>query len=78
MKQLWLVLLLVGSVFLPNVSWSQTPESATQDALRIFLDCNGPGCDFDFFRTEITFVDYVRDRADADVHVLVTTQGTGG
>ena len=29
-------------------------------------------------RTEITFVTYVRDRTAADVHVLVTTQGTGG
>ena len=29
-------------------------------------------------RTEITFVSYVRDRTAADVHVLVTTQGTGG
>ncbi len=50
---------------------------AHEGALRIFLDCRGE-CDFDFLRTEITFVDYVRDRKDADVHVLVTTQPTGG
>ena len=31
--------------------------------LRVFLDCNF--CDFDFMRTEINFVDYVRDRQDA-------------
>jgi len=29
-------------------------------------------------RTEINFVDYVRDRQDAQLHILVTTQGTGG
>ena len=29
-------------------------------------------------RTEITFVDYVRDRQDAQVHILVTQQQTGG
>ncbi len=29
-------------------------------------------------RTEVTFINYVRDRTDADVHVLVTTQETGG
>lgn len=46
------------------------------DALRVFLDCNS--CDENYLRTEITFINYVRDRADADVHVLVTTQGTGG
>src|SRR5262245_50987341 len=45
-------------------------------ALKVFLDCNS--CDVDFLRTEITFIDYMRDRTDADVHVLVTTQGTGG
>jgi hypothetical protein len=31
----------------------------------------------DFIRTEITFVNYVRDRKDAQVHVLITEQSTG-
>lgn len=44
--------------------------------LRVFLDCNR--CDFSHIRREVTFVDYVRNREDADVHVLVTTQETGG
>lgn len=44
--------------------------------VRIYLDCNS--CDSEFLRTEVTFVDYMRDRKDADVHVLVTTQSTGG
>jgi hypothetical protein len=83
MKLILTLLLLIGSAMLPHAGRAQTPESpspaaATGDALRVFLDCNSPGCDFDFFRTEIKFVDYVRDRSDADVHVLVTTQGTGG
>ncbi len=45
-------------------------------ALRVFLDCNR--CDFDYLRREITFVNYVRDRHDAQVHVLVTTENSGG
>jgi hypothetical protein len=45
-------------------------------ALRVFLDCRG-GCDFDFLRVEIAFVNYVRDRKEAEVHVLVTQQRTG-
>lgn len=45
--------------------------------IRIFLDCSYY-CDESYIRREITFVDYMRDRKDADVHVLVTTQGTGG
>jgi len=44
--------------------------------LRVFLDCER--CDFSYIRTEVTFIDYVRNREDADVHVLVTTQETGG
>jgi hypothetical protein len=45
-------------------------------ALRVFLDCGR--CDDDYLRREITFVNYVRDRRDADVHVLVTRESTGG
>jgi uncharacterized protein DUF481 len=64
--------------------WLAAPDAAAQEtsaagragALRVFLDCDW--CDETFLRTEITFVDYVRDRKDADLHVLVTTQGTGG
>ena len=48
------------------------------DSVKVFLDCVNVSCDFDFFRTEITFVDYVRDRKQADVHVLITGEGTGG
>ena len=55
----------------------QTPAAdAAPQALRVFLDCNR--CDFDYLRTEVTFVNYVRDRRDAQVHVLVTTEGSGG
>lgn len=46
-------------------------------AVRVFLDCSFY-CDQNYLRQEITVVDYMRDRSDADVHVLVTTQSTGG
>ncbi len=35
------------------------------------------GCDLDYFRTEIPYIDYVRDRTDASLHVLVSTLQTG-
>jgi hypothetical protein len=55
---------------------AQTSADATrEDALRVFLDCNS--CDFDYLRREIPFVNYVRDRKDAELHILVTTQFTG-
>ena len=53
-----------------------TTVTTGAEALRVFLDC-GP-CDFDYLRRQITFVNYVRDRSDAQVHVLVTREGTGG
>lgn len=51
--------------------------ATTSDAANVFLDC-GFRCDEDYLRTEITYVNWVRDRTVADVHLLVTTQSTGG
>ncbi len=56
-----------------SASFAQQPAPPPAGPLRVFLDC-GHACDFDFLRTEIGYVDHVRDRKDADVHVLVTTQ----
>ena len=50
------------------------PVSSMQ--LKIFLDC--AQCFQDFLRSEVTFVDYVRDRTEANVHVLITRAETGG
>jgi hypothetical protein len=50
-------------------------DRAREDALRVFLDCNS--CDFDYLRREVPFINYVRDRKDAELHILVTTQSTG-
>ena len=47
--------------------------------LAVFLDCR-VDCDSDLIRTEIDWVNWVRDRTAADVHALITQQsaGTGG
>ena len=51
-------------------------------AIRVFLDCQGRvrGCDRDFFVTDIPFVNWMRDRFDSDVQILVSglTNGGGG
>ncbi len=56
-----------------------TPDAAPAGAprLRLFLDCEEGDCDFDFLRLELPFVDWARDREDADVHVMVTGNFTG-
>jgi len=44
-------------------------------SLRVYLDCYS--CDLDYIRTQIKYVDYVRDRAEAQVDILITSQTTG-
>lgn len=55
----------------------QETEAQAEPSLRVFLDCDGRFCDFDFFRREIPFVSYTRDREDAQVHLLITSEQTG-
>ena len=50
-------------------------EELKKSAPKVFIDCSS--CDIDYIRTEITFVNYVWDRKEADVHVLITLQRTG-
>ena len=52
-------------------------EQEETPGLLVFLDCNRRTCDEDFLRQNITFINYVRDRQDAQVHILVTTQFAG-
>lgn len=52
-----------------------TPENLSR-APYIYLDCRR--CDFDLIRTDMTFVNYVRDPELADIHVFVTEEETAG
>jgi hypothetical protein len=70
-------IILMAFMLLPQVGLSA--QDAPQDsanwlktAPRVFLDGSYP--DRNYIRTEISFVIYVRDRKDADIHVLVTEQ----
>lgn len=73
-----LLTLLTGSALFTVANAQDPPPPVSTSRLRIFVDCPQTRCDLDYFRREIAFVDYVRDRTDADVHVLVTEQSTGG
>ena len=50
-------------------------DSVLKDAPMVFIDCNF--CDIDYIRQQVPYVNYVRDRKAAEVHVLVTRQNTG-
>ncbi|MDX2248107.1 MAG: hypothetical protein SF052_15080 [Bacteroidia bacterium] len=52
---------------------------ATVDGgLKVYLNCSS--CDHSFIKSEITYVDYVRDQSLADVQIFITrmTTGSGG
>ena len=84
MLDAWVRRLLAAALFtlLPagaEAQQPQRPDTARAPArLRVFIDCQAPYCDLDFIRTEITSVDYVRDRSDSHIHVLITAESTGG
>jgi hypothetical protein len=50
----------------------------SQTLLRVFAECSA--CEVDYLRQQLSFVNLVRDRLLADVHVLVTSlpSGSGG
>jgi hypothetical protein len=50
-------------------------EALKKTAPKVYIDCGS--CDIEYIKTEITFVNYVRDRKEAQVHILITTQSTG-
>jgi hypothetical protein len=64
-------------VFIVCLAFASQGQSqpSDQEAVNIFLDCGR--CSQSFIRQEITYINYVRDKEDADVHVLITRQGTG-
>ena len=79
-RSLFILLMLLSAYFLLiSYSFSDERESPSdvlkKGAPKIFLDCRS--CDHDFIKTEITFVNFVRFREEADIHILVTTQSTG-
>ncbi len=73
------VMVATWTATLASQASAQEPAGDTvAQALSVFLDCNARNCDFDHFRREIVWVNWVRDRRDADVHLLVTAERTGG
>jgi hypothetical protein len=72
----FIVCLLFFSTLFAGQSDSLKAGSPQSGNLDLYLDCWE--CDPNYVRTEITFVNYVRDPVQADVHCMVTQQQTGG
>ena len=50
-------------------------DTVRKNSANIFIDCES--CDQDYFRDQLTFVNFVREPKDAHVHLLITYQTTG-
>lgn len=79
--RLFSLLLIVASLGVPPLLHAQAPSSAPDAEsldrpVRVYLDCER--CFESYMRRNLTFVDYVRDRKQADVHVLGTRRPSGG
>lgn len=55
---------------------SAQDSSALKPVPNVYLDCNS--CDVNYIRTNITFVNYVRDQDDASIYLTITDLRTGG
>jgi hypothetical protein len=71
LKRCLFVVLITGAI---PIMANPQDTTATSLAPKLFIDCDY--CDIDFIRKEINFVNYVIDRKNSDIHVLITEQGT--
>ena len=83
MNSLVVFLIMISTIGLaPSYVWAQEDTAAADNenfppGLLVFLDCERRTCDQNYLRREITFINYVRDRRDAQIHILVTNRNAG-
>lgn len=58
-----------------SIAQTSTADSSNKNFLNLYLDCQY--CYNDYIKTEIKFVNYVRDRKECDVDLLIAEQNTG-
>jgi len=56
-------------------SQNDSIKNDKSNAIKIFIECST--CDFEYIKQELTYVNYVRDPKEAQVHILVSIQNTG-
>ncbi|MDD8020207.1 MAG: hypothetical protein PHU81_03340 [Acidobacteriota bacterium] len=70
-------LAIAGLVFIfsqPGLAQLRNLSQPQIEPPKVFIDCHQ--CDMAYIRSEITFVSFVRDQNEADIHVLITIQST--
>jgi hypothetical protein len=72
-RQFYCFILLV-TLLSSEFTLAQTAQS--QSIPNVYLDCQR--CDFNYIRTNIGFVNYVRDQGDANIYLRITDSRTSG
>ena len=70
-----LIVIFLIFLFAQDVVFAQNP-SRLKPIPNVYLDCNV--CDVTYIRSNITFVNYVRDQDDADIYLTITDLRTAG
>jgi hypothetical protein len=73
-KKIWKCLGLISVLFIFSATKGQ---NASSGKLKVYIDCR-LGCDFNYFKSEMNIVDFVVDRVEADLYILMTGQRMGG
>lgn len=69
---------LIAAIRTTSAAQTPTPQvdSSSSALPLVFLDCQARGCDEDFLRTELTWMNFVRDRNRAMIHIIATSRST--
>ncbi len=70
--------LLIVSILIATSTQLFGQNPTLSKKINVFFDCQNTNCDPDYVKTNIKMVDFMRDRFYADVHLMVTSQQTGG
>jgi len=68
--------LLAIALLTASGSAQQAEEGALDPRPNVFFDCDGRDCNSEYYRTEINWVNWVRDREVADLHIIMTSLRT--
>ncbi len=50
-------------------------QLSKNETIKVYIDCNS--CDIQYFKENFTFINYVRDRKESDVQIIITQMETG-
>jgi hypothetical protein len=77
MKKYYLFILSFATTLLLSTAIMAQTSSDSITPPKIFINCSGSNCYEDYLKTELSFFDFVRDRFEADVQLLIISQDSG-